>query len=668
MTNRDPGGDSEGVADREAWRSSIGDEVERNGLAATWSTRLADIVRVHNDPRPGDPPFGAMLSAWAQRDPEIAAHLSSEVEPEERALAAHTPVTIIEEAVAEGTSALLSLFKPHSKVLEESGAGVLHLMNREFQNWGRTVKNTPAITFVPTTKVGVENIVKWAIANDKRVRVAGYRHSWSSIFSATGDVLVSLLPIDVVEKLPAVEPKLDPKNQLQGITFVKKISENGREKALFKIGAGTTNEMFREWAVKNQEWTVPLNVIMVEITFGGSNGPICHGAGWRNETLSDLVAGVEVVNAKGELQVVDDPQILKAVAGCFGLLGVLVSLTLKLDPMTYARMTPAKKPLCLTIPPPKGATLPKQIDPSKHTQAELDAAWKDFVARCEQDYYAEWFWFPFQDNCWINTWKNDGKKADAKDYPGSTKTTFQEIESFLAQLMNDSFFKLLPGHAQASLMGSTAMSALPAGQTIVTPLIDALHFRRGIQNMRVQDMELEIPIPGRADDPTKPDWTLCQRAWWAAINAVYSEYNNHDKSAPMRVALEMRVMGGSSVIMAPQYGNHLGTCSIEVLTNMNVDAGDWLKFMQVITDAWDGFTDAAGHKLNVRPHWAKQWRGLKFRGIPMRDHLKTVAYKDRIPEFGAALAKAAAAGGVTLQDLKKRFSNPLLDDLFAGIF
>jgi hypothetical protein len=36
----------------------------------------------------------------------------------------------------------------------------------------------------------------------------------------------------------------------------------------------------------------------------------------------------------------------------------------------------------------------------------------------------------------------------------------------------------------------------------------------------------------------------------------------------MRLTLEMRIMGGSGVTMAPQYGNDLGTCSYNVLSNL----------------------------------------------------------------------------------------------------
>jgi len=78
-------------------------------------------------------------------------------------------------------------------------------------------------------------------------------------------------------------------------------------------------------------WTLPLNVIMVEITFGGSNAPIYHGAGIGNQTLSDLVASIEFVSPLGQVQTVKDPGQLAAAAGCFGLLGIPIPAT-RTDP------------------------------------------------------------------------------------------------------------------------------------------------------------------------------------------------------------------------------------------------------------------------------------------------------------------------------------------------
>ena len=155
-------------------------------------------------------------------------------------------------------------------------------------------------------------------------------------------------------------------------------------------------------------------------------------------------------------------------------------------------------------------------------------------------------------------------------------------------------------------------------------------------------------------------------AWWAVIDEVF-RLEQRGK-VPMRLVLEMRIMGGSGVTMAPQYGNTLGTCSIEVLTWVNTDPGEWAAFMQTITDAWARLTNASGRPLNLRPHWAKAWQGLKVRGMPIIDYLRTEAYADRFPEFKRGLGAVAQAGGTTIKDMQRLFSNSLLDQVFSDVF
>lgn len=551
-------------------------------------------------------------------------------------------------------SSLRANAKPFPDILEGNGQPVLCVTNAEFQNWGRTVENTPYLTCIPTTRVGVCNIVKWATQNQKTVRVSGYRHTWNDFYSSAGEVLISLLPLDVVNDLPAQEPAMDPLNELQGIS----VNSTGQ----CKIGSATTNEQFRRWCLAadggNWNWTVPLNVIMVEITFGGSNAPICHGAGLRHETLSDLVVEIEFVNALGNLQTVNDPALLPSASGAFGLLGIVTSITLQLEAMTYANMQPAKVAVPLTIPPPAGFTVPSQINMSGITQQQLDAAWQTFVNSASNDYYAEWFWFPYQAECWINTWTNDGQKSQAVDYPGEVMSFIEAMEEYLGQLANETIFRCFPGWLQASILGGMAMVALPSDQTIVTPVIDALHFRRGIQNMRVLDTELEIPLPPSAADPTKPDFSIAQQAWWDAISIFYSQ--DPDKQ-PMRIALEMRIMGGSNVTLAPQYGNSLGTCSIEVLTPTNVDASDWAGYMQQIADKWTSYG------ARVRPHWAKQWPATMY-GVPTPQYLSDTAYAAQLPKFKADLQAIATAGGFTLQQVQQLFTNATINTIFASVF
>ena len=643
---------------------------------------------------------------------------------------------------ADAMQDLVNVFRSargHHEVSEADGSRMKFIKN-EFENWGQNIKTNSILTFVPTTKGGICNLVKWAKSKSLKVRASGFRHSWSNItVDNNHQVLVSLLPIKQVETIPTFDLSIDPKNELQGIELLKEtVEEDGVQKRLCKIGAGTTNEQFREWIVENSIdkknktwkdwWTLPLNVIMVEITFGGSNAPICHGAGKNTTTLSDLVASIEFVNANGELQTVDDPFQLKSVAGCFGMLGIVTSITMKLDPLTFARMIPEKKRLALTIPPPEGFDVPgksrrimlldiQKWDTNKevrwiskfHTMlhfphifcslytycflhvdgidmagitSEMRArAFEEFKEKCENDYYVEYFWFPSHKECWINCWKNDGKASDAAEYPCPFVVEYQEFTTFLSGVANSTIFRILPASFQMRVLSTFAMLDMPERKIdnpIVTPVSEAIHFRRGIQNMRVNDMEWEIPIPGLKSDPSKADWSVVQKAWWAVLKNFYDRFNKNKNDVPMRLPLEMRITGGSSVNLAPQFGNNThGTCSIEVLTPANVDKEEWLAFMQETTDSWmnlkseDGdpihpFKNDDGQELYVRPHWAKEWEGLKVHGKPIKDYLRQEAYKDQIPLFRNGLAAAAKSGGYNLKDAEEVFSTKFSQEMFGA--
>jgi hypothetical protein len=49
------------------------------------------------------------------------------------------------------------------------------------------------------------------------------------------------------------------------------------------------------------KWTYPYNVIMVEVTNSAPTSIMCHGAGIKSKTLSDLVHAMKFVNANGDV-------------------------------------------------------------------------------------------------------------------------------------------------------------------------------------------------------------------------------------------------------------------------------------------------------------------------------------------------------------------------------
>ncbi|KAF5010614.1 hypothetical protein FDECE_3245 [Fusarium decemcellulare] len=547
--------------------------------------------------------------------------------------------------------------------------------NAPFQNWGLNVENTPRITCVPKSTWAIQAIVMFANEQNMSVRCSGYRHSWSPIFGRNGQILISLINLNTATKLPnfaALPFAESPPTELETIDIV-----DGKPRTpgntLVRIGCATTNERLRRWCVKQNKVTIPLNIIMVEITQGGSNGPICHGAGRRHKTLSDLVRKIEYVDANGQLRVVDKAEHLRAASGCFGLMGVVTHITLEFEPMTYAQLAPLKIPVIQAVPPPPGMD-EKRIPPSllkdwkNLTPTEKEKCQKDFEQRATNDYYSEWFWFPYADNAWVNTWNNTKDANGVEDFPTDKQIFLSFIQTFLMNVLQNApllrwlIDELDLSEAAVTLISAAAMKALPESP-VKTYLPDALHFQRAIQNVRVRDLEVEMPLVAKAGAPPGTiDYAPVQQAWWDAILLTYA--NTED--CPMRMPLEMRIMGGSEVIMAPQRGNSLGTCAIEVLTLKSAAvAGTWQPFAQSVLDKWMAVKDpSTGKRLRTRPHWAKEWYNFNVEGKKWVEHLKAVDYKDERQEFLQVLSDIGKDHGWTLQDLKNRFSNDLFDNFF----
>lgn len=115
-------------------------------------------------------------------------------------------------------------------------------------------------------------------------------------------------------------------------------------------------------------------------------------------------------------------------------------------------------------------------------------------------------------------------------------------------------------------------------------------------------------------------------------------------------------------------------CSIEVLTPQNVNEELWMNFCQEITDEWMKICRRYGVNMGMRPHWAKNWEGLKIdldddgkKSVPIEEYLREIAYKDQITLFGKQLNKIADSCGFYLHDACARFSNPLLKRIFQNI-
>lgn len=536
--------------------------------------------------------------------------------------------------------------KPHAtpefveslrEVKEENGDPVEVQIDRQFQNWGLTIKVRPAVTFVPRSIVGIQNIVKWSRQHKMRIRCSAYRHTWNSQFADEGQVLISMLPLPVVEKLPSLAPPMEMDHFQFARLLGTKTLPGGQIRGLCHIGAATTMEQLRVWSSDMApgggecKWSLPCNVVMVEITIVGAILNMCHGAGWKQQTLSDLVESIEFVDGNATVQTVSDPSRIQALAGSFGVMGVVTSVVLRLVPMQYVNLHPRKLLMTVAIPPLRDS-VPILFAKSKlHDKQEEEKAQAEFERHCEEDYYCEWFWFPGQEQAWLNCFTADGDPALVEHYPSDWLALTQWVQSWVCERLLLSFVAdAIPAATQANLLGETAMRLLPekesGGQPMVTYLSDALHFRKGIQNTRIRNFEMAIPIPEAGG---KPDWTICNRAWWDALEVV----DRFGEEAPLRLSLEMRITGDSRMLLAPQAQNKCGTCTIEVISTLNVPDEVWLRFKQALLDKWAAYKDGKDDYLLIRPHWAKEWYGdLNVRGEPIMHYMKRI-YKEPIKEF-----------------------------------
>ncbi|EME42692.1 hypothetical protein DOTSEDRAFT_133846 [Dothistroma septosporum NZE10] len=548
----------------------------------------------------------------------------------------------------------------------------------EFQNWGRTLqKNVPKLTCVPRTVTQIQKLVQFAKRNNMSVRCSGYGHSWSPIFSRSGEILISTLQLKNASEIPktAVQTFLSEEqpSELETIELLDEPPLAGG-KRLVRIGCSVTNERLRRWCVKHNKVTLPFNIIMVEITAGGGNALICHGAGITSRTLSDLVHHIEYIDANGVLRMITEsnPEFLTAASGCFGLLGVVTHLTLALDAMTYAELRPAKIPAILAIPPPDDMwdKVPPALLPKVPlTTEQKRKAKEDFECKANTGYYSEWFWFPYADECWVNCWNRTTDSSHVKDWPDTFDTFVSFLQEFTFNVLQ--YNKVLTrldsktnvAEAAVSILTRFAMMNLPEVKdnepAIKTYLSSALHFQRAIQNVRVRDLEVEIPLVPLPSNPTKPDYTFVQRAWWDAILKAYE----HSATCPQRFPLEMRITGGSNILLAPQYGNTLGTCSIEILT-LQPAIDTWQPYAQEVLDKWMSYKDHNGKPLKTRPHWAKEWsESYTVHNKPWLTKLKSEDYINEIAKFRQILTAIGKTQGWTLQDIQQRFSNDLFDRL-----
>ena len=120
------------------------------------------------------------------------------------------------------------------------------------------------------------------------------------------------------------------------------------------------------------------------------------------------------------------------------------------------------------------------------------------------------------------------------------------------------------------------------------------------------------------------------------------------------------------MLLAPQHGNDtddkFGTISIEVLTTTSTEPELWNRFKQTIADIWTSYKDENGVPVNARPHWAKEWEGIKVHNRPIKEYLRD-AYKGVLPQFRETFGKIVTDRDGSVAETRARFGNNLMEEI-----
>ncbi len=180
-------------------------------------------------------------------------------------------------------------------------------MTQIWRNWSRSVSCEPNTFFAPTNQDDLIRLVKSAQHDDKKIRVVGSGHSFTPLV-ATTDTLISL-------------------KDYSGLLSVDKTAQTATLKA------GTTIKMAGELLFEHGLMQENLGDINVQ-SLAGAISTGTHGTGTTLGNIATQVVGMTIITGDGEVVTCspsDNSDLFKAAQISLGALGIISTITLKLD-------------------------------------------------------------------------------------------------------------------------------------------------------------------------------------------------------------------------------------------------------------------------------------------------------------------------------------------------
>ncbi|KAG0000591.1 hypothetical protein BGZ65_004229 [Modicella reniformis] len=418
-------------------------------------------------------------------------------------------------------------------------------------NWSKSLEAKPTATWYPRSLADLQVILREAKANNKKIRCAGTGHSWCG-GAVTGDYLVLNHSMNKIH---------EPKETNHGWTVT--------------IETGVTvAELDAALRAHNPPLAVPSNVLPIDVRYGGILTMGCHGPSVNARSMCDMITEMTILNADGDLVTYSeakDPEAFSAACVNLGLLGIIYTVTLKVETMNTRLRVKDSYP-----------TLENLLDGP-------DAGLK-LKARILNNEGTEFLYWPFKhfmkpdqnDAIWIKEWERTTEPAESVN----------------------------PHEGRPPMIDNPFFSTFHVGERVLeTP--DALHFQLGDGVTTVSDAGAAIKADSDFKNIVQMFKELVEKNW--AFTTSMPER--------MGTALEMRIIKASNKMMSPLYDEDPEAlyCLVNVMAASGTPG-----FEDYSIDIVQNWID----KYQAKPHWPKMWEKVPGVATYLRRE-----YGDRLVRF-----------------------------------
>ncbi|KAK3813139.1 MAG: hypothetical protein J3Q66DRAFT_43056 [Benniella sp.] len=466
----------------------------------------------------------------------------------------------VDQQLLDGQSTGTPGSKSESKARISSGTTT---STRSWSNWAGTRTAHPARIFDPETIEDLIEIIQRAKTENKKIRCAcsGYTWSSSSVVQEDGFLVV-------MNKMDKIYNPV----RSEGDVWTVEVETGVLVKSL--------DDLLRN---HDPPLALPSNVTSETMRFGGILSLGCHGAATNTRTMPDLVDSVKIMDANGNMNMFSkdvDPVEFSAATVNLGLLGIIYSYTLRVEPMFKLHVVDKFLPFHDYI------SSPERDGPK-------------LKALVENNYQTGIFYSPFNrkgfdtsnDFVWVKTWR---KTTDLPLTETPKQTQSQKRQQKISLMIANKIYQFMAAHPGSTSFINRVMFPMVIKEVEkVQYAPDALHFLDGVDHLKCLVLGMALKADANFENVVK--------AWNFVIDEIYEHARRGE--FPLNIAIEMRFVKSSQMMLSNAYDEDPEAiyCMYEVVTAVGTKGFE--EFSAKVAKHWM-------EEFQARTHWAKVWEHI----------------------------------------------------------